>query len=448
MSNTLFRLFFLLVLLASHSGISAKLPNILLILVDDLGYADLSSYGSNDLRTLAIDALVEDGMRFDQFYANCPVCSPTRASLMCGRYPDLVGVPGVIRTYAKDSWGYMDPAAVTLPEMLRRGGYHTGMSGKWHLGLEEPNVPNSRGFDHFKGWLGDMMDDYYTHLRHGINYLRDNQTPIEPQGHASDLFSDWAIDYLRHQSTTPSPFFLYLAYNAPHTPIQPPQDWLEKVKSREPGISDKRAGLVALIEHMDHGIGRVVQSLKDLGIYKDTLIVFTSDNGGQVNVGANNGPNRDGKGTMYEGGLKVPFCAVWNGSIESGSRSMVPALTMDIYPTLCEVAGLEIDHKIDGVSLWGLLSGQDTQLLPRDLLWVRREGGTKFMGKTIDSLREGDWKLIQNTPFEPLELYNLKRDPLETEDLAGRERAVFQRLASKMRRNFQRAGRIPWQSPR
>lgn len=155
-------------------------PNVLIILADDLGYGDLSSYGATDLKSPNIDGLVAAGARFDSFYSNCPVCSPTRASLMTGRYPDLVGVPGVIRTHVTDNWGYLSPQALMLPQKLKRAGYHTALVGKWHLGLASPNTPNERSFDHFHGFLGDMMDDYYTHRRHGFNYLRLNDKEIDP----------------------------------------------------------------------------------------------------------------------------------------------------------------------------------------------------------------------------------------------------------------------------
>ena len=345
--------------LARGRGDSAK-PNIVMILVDDLGYGDLSSYGATDLKSPHIDLLMAEGMRFDNFYANCPVCSPTRASLLSGRYPDLVGVPGVIRTHITNNWGYLAPQAVLLPKLLKPSGYHTAIVGKWHLGLASPNTPNERDFDHFHGFLGDMMDDYYKHHRHGNNYMRLNDKEIDPQGHATDLFTHWAIDYIRRRTTKkesqsrvegvpPSnrgqgaydtkPFFLYLAYNAPHTPIQPPAEWLERVKKREPDISDKRARLVALIEHLDDGIGKVIAALKDCGASDNTLVIFTSDNGGQLDVGANNGSLRAGKQAMYEGGIRVPMCAVWPGTIQPGSQSDRVALTMDLYPTICKAAG-------------------------------------------------------------------------------------------------------------
>ena len=180
-------------LLAQSSDQVPPRPNILLILTDDQGYHDVSYYGTKDLRTPHTDQLAAEGMRFDNFYANCPVCSPTRAALLTGRYQEYVGVPGVIRTNTDNSWGYLTPDATLLPQPLKDAGYHTALIGKWHLGLESPNTPNERGFDEFHGWLGDMMDDYYTHRRHDINYMRHlTGSTIDPPGHATDLFSQWA----------------------------------------------------------------------------------------------------------------------------------------------------------------------------------------------------------------------------------------------------------------
>ncbi len=427
---------------------AAAPPNVVLILADDLGYGDLGSYGAEDLRTPHLDALVAAGMRFDNFYANSPVCSPTRAALLTGRYPDTVGVPGVIRTHERDNWGYLSQDAVLLPKVVKRAGYQTGMVGKWHLGLDSPNTPVERGFDFFHGFLGDMMDDYYDHRRHGINYMRLGREPIDPEGHATDLFSDWAIDYLNARKKDGGRFLLYLAYNAPHTPIQPPEEWLAKVKARQPGIDERRARLVALIEHLDHGVGRVIEALKANGQYENTLVIFTSDNGGQLNVGANCGKLRAGKGDMYEGGVRVPMCAVWPGRIAAGSRSDAVALTMDLYPTICEAAGTDPPAGIDGVSLLPVLLGADAALPERDVVFVRREGNMRYQGRDYYALRRGDWKLVQNSPFEPYELYNLRADPREERNLAGRETKIYQELVRSLMKHIQRAGRTPWQPPR
>ena len=198
-------------------------PNVIVIMADDLGNGDLSCTGAEDLQSPHIDRLFQSGMRFDFGYANCPVCSPSRASLMTGRYPELVGVPGVIRTHPENNWGYLDPQSILLPQVLKTAGYHTALIGKWHLGLESPNRPVDRGFDLFHGFLADMMDDYYEHRRHNIEYMNLNNQVIDVKGHATDLFTDWSCAYLKSRVGKSSPFFLCLTYNAPHTPIQPPK---------------------------------------------------------------------------------------------------------------------------------------------------------------------------------------------------------------------------------
>ncbi len=370
--------------------------------------------------------------------------------MLTGRYPDMVGVPGVIRTHPENSWGHLTKDAVLLPEVLRKAGYHTAIVGKWHLGLESPNTPTDRGFDHFHGWLGDMMDDYYKHRRHGINYMRLGRQEIDPPGHATDLFTRWAIDYINKQSKE-RPYFLYLAYNAPHTPIQPPDDWLKKVQEREPGIDARRAKLVALIEHMDDGIGKVVRRIEEQleGGGRPTVVLFSSDNGGQVNVGANNGPLRDGKQSVYEGGLKVPTCVAWLGEerIGQGTQSNFMAMTMDLFPTMCDMAGVKPPSGIEGKSILPALLGRKQVELRKLWFFRRREGGTRYQGKTIEAVRRDQWKLLQNSPFEPLELYDLSKDPLEENNLAEKNRRKFNELSAALRREIQRYGSVPWQPP-
>ncbi|MEO9892147.1 sulfatase-like hydrolase/transferase [Aurantibacter sp.] len=421
-------------------------PNILYILTDDQGYHDVSYYGTKDIRTPNIDKIAASGMRFDNFYANSTVCSPTRAAILTGRYQDRVGVPGVIRTYKEDNWGYLDPKATLLPTELNRVGYTTAIIGKWHLGLESPNIPTDRGFDYFHGWLGDMMDDYWKHRRHDINYMRLNEETIDPEGHATDLFTNWSVDYITNQAKSEQPFFLYLAYNAPHFPVQPPQEWLNKVLKREKNIDPIRAKLVAFIEHMDHGIGKVIKALKDSGQYENTIIVFTSDNGGHLPSKANNGPLRDGKQSMYEGGLKVPTCISWHEKIEKGSISKNNWMTMDIYPTLLEIAGTEPKDNIEGRSLLHELNGvklnSDSE---RSFYFVRREGGTWYGGQPIYAIRKGEWKLLQNSPYKPYELYNLSTDPLEENNLIEQEPEKYRELNSILMKHIQVGGSVPWQ---
>jgi arylsulfatase A-like enzyme len=448
--------------------------NFVLIAVDDLGFGDLSCYGATDVKTPHIDALAARGQRFTNFYANSPVCSPTRASILTGRYPDFVGVPGVIRTDRENSWGRLSDEAVLLPQLLKEHGYHTACIGKWHLGLEAPDTPNDRGFDLFHGWLGDMMDDYYTHRRHDINYMRRDRETIDPDGHATDLFTDWACDYLDERSgKLDEPFFLYLAYNAPHTPIQPPSDSLERVKKREPDMPEDRAKLVALIEHMDEGLGRILSTL-DKGSHNPTTVIFLSDNGGQLNQGASNGPLRGGKQDMYEGGIRVPM--IWSGDYPRSTGRYVfsdptrpgtndtLAMTMDILPTICSMTEAPISYNADGIKLLSnaftgpdhvydrKLFGMERPVIAftaphhvygRTLFWMRREGGD-YGGRAYYAARKGKFKLLQNSPFEPMMLYDLDQDPRETAPL-HRDHPMYEELFEAIRQHINEASRIPWQ---
>jgi arylsulfatase A-like enzyme len=418
-------------------------PNILFILADDLGYGDLSCQGATDLLTPNIDRIAEGGIRFTNFYANSTVCSPSRAALLSGRFPDLVGVPGVIRPWKNSSWGYLHPSAILLPELLKKAGYHTAIIGKWHLGEGSPNLPNERGFDHFHGWLADMMDDYYTHLRRDLNYMRLNGQEVHPRGHATDIFSDWAIEYIRERSKKDNPFFLYLSYNAPHNPIQPPETWLQKVKSREENIAEDRAGIVALIEHLDANIGRVIDALEQTGLIDNTIIIFASDNGGALNFAASNGPLRGGKVDMYEGGIKVPAGIYWKGRIEPGRICDRIIMLMDLYPTACELAGIEPEHPIDGISIVDILQGKDQDTDDRYLFWVRREGGFEH-----HAARYKNHKLVQNSPYEPIQYFDLENDPGELTDLAPQRKPEHRELRARLLEHKQNAGAIPWQNAR
>lgn len=421
-------------------------PNVLIILTDDHGYGDVSTYHASDVRTPSIDGLATEGMLFHNMRANCTVCSPSRAAILTGRFPDRVGVPGVIRTQPENSWGFFDPTVSTLADELKLAGYHTAIVGKWHLGLVSPNTPNERGFDYFHGFLGDMMESYTTHLRHGKNYMRRNGEIIDPVGHATDLFSEWAAEYLRERAKSPAqPFFLYLAYNAPHFPIEPPAEWLERVKQRAPQLDDKRAKNVAFVEHLDSGIGRVLKVLRETGLDQSTLVVFTADNGGSLPHGQNNDPWRDGKQSHYDGGLRVPFVMRWPGHIRPGSRSDYAGLSFDLFPTLLDLAGRPKAQDLDAVSLLPVIKGEPMPA-SRDLYFVRREGGAEYGGKSYEALIRGDWKLMRNSPFSPLELYNLKEDPRESRDLAASQKRIVNELSAAMRIHIQRGGATAWQS--
>jgi arylsulfatase A-like enzyme len=437
----------LLAMFGLASPVAAERPNFLVIFTDDQGYGDVSTYHASDVRTTHIDRLAAEGMLFTAMRANCTVCSPSRAALLTGRYPDRVGVPGVIRTDPSQSWGYLDPQVPTLADVLRGAGYHTAIVGKWHLGLEAPNIPNRRGFDVFHGFLGDMMDSYTSHLRHGENYMRRNEQVIEPAGHATDLFSQWASDYLRDRAEHPDqPFFLYLAYNAPHFPIEPPAPWLQRVRERAPEMPLPRAKNVAFVEHLDDRIGQVLKTLDETGLARNTLVVFTSDNGGSLPHAQNNDPWRDGKQSHYDGGLRVPFVVRWPDQVAAGSTSDYQGLNFDLFPTFVELAGVPLPPDLDAVSLVPVLHGGELDQ-PRDLYFVRREGGIHYGGKSYEALIRGPWKLLQNDPYSPLELYNLRDDPQEQHNLAASQRQVFKELSDALRSHIQRGGAAAWQPP-
>jgi arylsulfatase A-like enzyme len=436
--------FYLLTYVFAQNNSESSPPNILIIFTDDLGYGDLSIQGATDMRTPNIDNIAKKGMIFKQFYANSPVCSPSRASLLTGKYPNMVGMPGVVRQVEEKSWGYFDENAVTLPQMLNEVGYHTGMIGKWHLGYEKPNIPNSKGFQYFKGFLGDMMDDYWTHLRHGINWMRENEIEITPEGHATDIFTDWTIDYLKERQVKQQPFFLYLTYNAPHFPIQPPQEWLDKVQQREQNITEKRAKNVAFIEHLDFNIGRIMKALKETGLDDNTLVVFTSDNGGALRYAQSNSPLRGSKQQMYEGGIRVPFFASWKGKIAAGSTSDNVGMLMDLLPTFCKVAEKEVTHAIDGINLLPTLLGEEQVTDDRHLFWVRREGWD-YGGQAYYAARYKGYKILQNSAYEPLEFFNIEEDELEKTPLNSEDSKVYRKLRMALQEHIKKSGAIPWQ---
>jgi len=430
---------------AAQSSIASK-PNIIFILADDLGYADLSFTGGKDVKTPHIDALAAKGIFLKNCYANSTVCSPSRAALLTGLYPDLVGVPGVIRQQEKDSWGYLKKDAILLPAVLKKSGYQTAIIGKWHLGFDKPNIPNSKGFDQFKGFLGDMMDDYYTHRREGINWMRENEKEIDPKGHATDLFTDWAIDYVVEKNKSTAPYFLYLAYNAPHFPIQPPAEFLDKVKQREPDATESRAKNIALVEHLDTSIGKLMATLEASGQMNNTIIVFSSDNGGSLPHGQSNGTLNGGKQDMLEGGIKVPAVVVWKDKIKAGGSSDQLALLMDFFPTLANIAGASVEHKVNGINLTPVLKGTGSIQTDRTVYWMRREGG-QHNGLAYYAARKENVKILQNNPFEAFKGYDLDKDPLEKNPINTNDHELFKALKLSLQEHIRASGKIPWQEP-
>ncbi|MEM6691248.1 MAG: sulfatase-like hydrolase/transferase [Planctomycetota bacterium] len=427
---------------------SSPPPNVIFILADDLGHGDVGFNGSKEVLTPNLDELASQSIRLSGMRANCTVCSPTRAAILSCRYADRVGVPGVIRTHAENSFGFFDPNVPTIANRLGDVGYHTAIVGKWHLGLQSPNLPNERGFDHFHGFLGDMMDDYYTHRRHEQHYMRENQSPVHPEGHATEIFTDWANDYLDSRASQPEPFFLYLAYNAPHFPIQPPKEWLAKVNERYPDVTEKRRKNIAFVEHLDHCVGQVLDRLDSLGLAENTAIVFTSDNGGHLGSAQNNDPFRDGKGTHYEGGLRVPCLVRLPGQTPTASEDNTPAMTFDLSASVLSLAGAKLNPQDDAKPIESI-TGQTSAFnqTQREHYFVRREGNRKYAGKAFHAIVRGDYKLLQNDANSPWELYNIRKDPFETTNLMKSHPKEAATLIKKLIVHVQRGGQTPWQSP-
>ena len=415
-------------------------PNIIFILADDLGYGDLSCYGAKDLQTPNIDALAQQAITFTRAYANSTVCSPSRASILTGNYPDLVGVPGVIRDMQDNTWGNLREDITTLPEELQKLNYNTALIGKWHLGYKSPDLPNDRGFDYFKGFVGDMMDDYYTHRKAGVNWMRENNQVINPKGHATDLFTDWTLEYLREQNKQEKPFFLFLTYNAPHDPVQPPQEWLSKIQNKEQNSTLKRQKMIAFVEHLDYNVGRILDQLNNSDLGENTIVVFTSDNGGALQYGASNNPFTGGKGDFFEGGIRVP-CIVKIPSSSQIKQSEEPLLLMDFQPSLIKMAGGKIDKNLPSeliVDLFDLPRNNTS----RNMIWMRREGH-KFGGRIYYAISDGRYKLLQRNPFSGYELFDLINDINETSPIKLPK--VKMALKKALTKHIQTSGKIQWQ---
>jgi hypothetical protein len=335
----------------------------------------------SDVRTPHIDRIAAEGCSSPRCGRTARCARPRARRLLTGRYADRVGVPGVIRTKPADSWGYFDPDVPTLADVLGDAGYHTALIGKWHLGLESPNTPNERGFAHFHGFLGDMMDSYTTHRRHGNNYMRLNAEVIEPQGHATDLFSDWAADYLRGRAkSADQPFFLFSPTTRRIFPSSRPRNGWQKVKQRAPEMDEKRARNVAFVEHLDAGIGRVLAALDDSGLAENTVVVFTADNGGSLPHAQNNDPWRGGKQDHYDGGLRVPFMVRWPARSRPAPLRL-RGLGVRPVSHLRGTRRGKARRRTSTPSASCPCSRAARSPEPRDLYFVRREGGFTYGGK-------------------------------------------------------------------
>ena len=416
-------------------------PNIVLILVDDLGWADTGCYGSTYYETPNIDRLAREGMRFTDGYAACAVCSPTRAAVMTGRYPARVGITdwirarfqgGAIPVDKRNPAGYegdktrkllcprnpywMELDEVTIAEALKPAGYTSCHIGKWHLGADDW-YPDRQGFDHNIGGCDfgsppSYFDPYERKGQEGIPTL----PPRKKGEYLTDREADEAVGFVKeHQD---KPFFLYMAHYAVHTPIQGRKDLVEKYKAKTP-TNQKNPTYAAMVESVDHAVGRIMQVLDDAGIADNTIIIFTSDNGGLIPK-TDNAPLRSGKGYPYEGGIREPVIVRWPKRVRAGSVCPTPVSSIDYFPTLCEAAGVPLpkNRVIDGLSVMPLLEERGT--IERDALFWHFPHYRQKDVVPYSIVRAGGWKLIKRYEGKRFELFNLKDDLSETTDLSER----------------------------
>lgn len=410
---------------------SKKQPNMIIILTDDQGYGDLSCMGSTDFRTPHIDSLAREGARCTNWYSGSPVCSPSRASLLTGCYPGHAGVRAILAGHRRATG--LTAEVPTIATAVKELGYQTAAVGKWHLGLKEESRPLSNGFDYFYGFMAGCLD-YYSHIFYWsmadgktdpTHDLWEGNEEIYDNGrYLTEMISEKAVEKIREMNAEDKPFLLYVAYNAPHYPMHAPQKYLD----RFPDLPWDRRIMAAMISAVDDGVGQIRDELERLGIDRDTLIYFQSDNGpsresrnwldgrGDPYYGGTPGGLKGHKFSLYEGGIRVPGIFCWPGKIPAGQVIDEPCAAMDVFPTLLKIAGGDPGkYTLDGMDVMGVLTeGEKT---PHDVIYWEMEGQT--------ALRRGDYKLVLNgrlveeeTPKEPVFLVDLSEDPGETVNLA------------------------------
>ena len=408
-------------------------PNIVLIVADDLGYSDLGCFGSSVIRTPNLDRLASEGVRFTDIVVSWPACTPSRSSILTGRYPQRNGLYDMIRNnevnwkFQFDEASYavspemtlgLDLREITIGQAMKSAGYATGIVGKWDSGRARRFLPLQRGFDFYYGFANTGID-YYTHERYGIPSLFRGNERIKEQGHATDLFKREALRFL--DENRERPFFFYFAPNAPHsastfdkTARQAPDEYLRLY------AGEKRAQYYALITHLDAAIGEILERLRAHGLENDTLVIFTSDNGGG---GANNKPLRGGKAQMWEGGLRVPMIARWPRRIPKGRTIGGFAATMEFFPTFLAVAGAAppAGVNLDGFNLLPVLEGKE-QPRRQECFWQR--GNDK-------AARVGRWKWVDSALGSGL--FDLSSDIGETKDLSAERPDVLRQVQERWR---------------
>jgi len=412
--------------LRTHAAVATteQPPNIVFIMADDLGYADVGCYGRTDIRTPHIDALATRGIRFLQGYANSAVCSATRVALITGRYQYRLRV-GLEEPLAGSPDIGLDPAHPTLPSLLRKAGYRTALLGKWHLGALPKFGPLQSGYDDFFGFRGGAVD-YYTHSAGGKKDLWDHDAPVDQAGYLTELLGNRAVEVVNNYAKARQPFFISLHFNAPHWPWEAPGDEAEAIRLSKPGThgglfhydGGTQATYCRMVESMDEQIGRVVQRLEANRLLENTIIVFTSDNGGERF--SNTWPFSGRKTELLEGGLRIPTIISWPARLSAGRTTGQVAITMDWLPTLLAAAGTTPDPQYppDGVDLLPSLA-EGAAPFARKLFWRFKSYGQRAM-------RDGDLKFLkmQENTF----LFHVVDDPLERANLKDRRPDEFKRM--------------------
>jgi arylsulfatase A len=423
-------------------------PNIILIFADDLGYGDLSCYGHPTIQTPRLDQMAQEGLRLTSFYTAAPVCTPSRAGLLTGRYPIRFGVPG---NFGPDSEGGIPASEITLAEALKEQGYRTACFGKWHLGSVEGFFPTQNGFDEYLGILysNDMMPPWVNterplHLYRGTEPTE--EYPVD-QTTLTERYTEEAIRFMRESGE--EPFFIYLPHAMPHLPVS---------------TSERFAGTSAggrygdVIETLDWTVGQLLDELKAQGKEENTLVIFTSDNGPWNQMpprmyntepvelwdAGTEGPLRGSKATTWDGGLRVPFIVRWPGKIPPNRLSANMVSTLDLYPTLAAIAGAEVptDRPLDGQNIWPLFSGED-EALQREFVYYYR-------GRKLEGVRRGDWKLMHKPIDEQapeVQLFHLGRDPYERFDVAADHPEIVAELLVQLDAFASETGAERWESP-
>jgi len=395
----------------------ARKPNLVYIVADDLGYADIGAQGlSKDVKTPNVDSIASNGVRFTQGYVTCPVCSPTRAALMTGRYQTRFGHEFNPGPNEAENFG-LPTDQVTLPQVLKDAGYATGMVGKWHLGFRPEMHPTKRGFDEFFGFLAGAHG--YNDVGQGKNALMRGTTPADSTDYLTDAFGREASAFVEKHAKGDKPFFLYLAFNAIHSPMQAPPKYMERFAST---TDPKRQTMLAMLSAMDDAVGQVLGKLREHKLEENTIVVFHADNGGPTQGnGSRNDPLRGRKGEVYEGGVRVPFLAQWKGKVPAGAECENPVVSIDIFPTVVAAANIEAPKavKLDGMNLLQLLDqNSEAATAKRSLFW-------KFGPQW--AVREGDLKLV-HTNQGGTELFDLSKDVGEAKNLATEQPETVKRL--------------------